>query len=198
MIEKIYNYSKYSINFHFYFSYYKRCCLLSIPSTNTKLFTFYYTFIFTTITYFSYPSPKKLIFAYYILSVSLSCYISSSITQITFLNALSKSPYKQMQSLTRNNHITSNHLPLLLFTTSKDIFIRIFSIAALFSYSNVSIAVYTRTISLCNLASKIQGSRARSDAYEQTRRIFTLPSRKRLKEQPNQPLFLMLSISLKF
>ena len=46
-----------------------------------------------------------------------------------------------MQSLTRNNHITSNHLPLLLFTPSKDIFIRTFSIAALFSYSNVSIAV---------------------------------------------------------
>ena len=92
----------------------------------------------------------------------------------------------------------TKHLPLLLFTTSKDIFIRIFSIAALFSYSNVSIAVYTRTTSLCNLASKIQGSRACSDAYEQTRRIFTLPSRKRLKEQPNQPLFLMLSISLKF
>lgn len=43
----------------------------------------------------------------------------------------------------------------------------------------------SRTTSLCNLASKIQGSRARSDAYEQTRRIFTLPSRKRLKEQPN-------------
>jgi len=87
MIEKIYNYSKYSINFHFYFSDYKRCCLLSIPSTNTKLFTFYYTFIFTTITYFSYHSPKKLIFAYYILSVSLSCYISSSMAQITFHNA---------------------------------------------------------------------------------------------------------------
>jgi len=103
-----------------------------------------------------------------------------------------------MQSLTRNNHITSNHLPLLLFTTSKNISIRTFSIAALFSYSNVNIAVYTRTTSLCNLASKIQGSRARSDTYEQTRRIFTLPSRKRLKEQPNQPLFLMLSISLKF
>ena len=103
-----------------------------------------------------------------------------------------------MQFLTRNNHITSNHLPLLLFTTSKNISIRTFSIAALFSYSNVNIAVYTRTTSLCNLASKIQGSRARSDTYEQTRRIFTLPSRKRLKEQPNQPLFLMLSISLKF
>lgn len=86
-----------------------------------------------------------------------------------------------MQSLTRNNHITSNHLPLLLFTTSKDIFIRIFSIAALFSYSNVSIAVYTRTTSLCNLASKIQGSRARSDAYEQTRRIFTLLSAQKIE-----------------
>ena len=73
---------------------------------------------------------------------------------------LQNPPYKQMQSLTRNNHITSNHLPLLLFTPSKDIFIRTFSIAALFSYSNVSIAVYTRTTSLCNLASKIQGSRA--------------------------------------
>ena len=87
---------------------------------------------------------------------------------------------------------------MLLFTPSKNIFIRIFSIAALFSYSNVSIAVYTRTTSLCNLASKIQGSRARSDAYKQARRILTLLSRKRLKEQPNQPLFLMLSISLKF
>ena len=147
--------------------------------------------------FFTYPL-RELIFGHYILSFSLSYHTSSGITQITFLNAPSKSPYKQMQSLTRNNHITSNHLPLLLFTTSKDIFIRTFSIAALFSYSNVSIAVYTRTTSLCNLASKIQGSRARSDAYEQTRRIFTLPSRKRLKEQPNQPLFLMLSISLKF
>ncbi len=132
------------------------------------------------------------------MSFPLSYHTSSGITQITFLNSPSKSPYKQMQSLTRNNHITSNHLPLLLFTTSKDIFIRIFSIAALFSYSNVSIAVYTRTTSLCNLASLMQGSRARSDAYEQARRILTLPSRKRLKEQPNQPLFLMLSISLKF
>ena len=93
---------------------------------------------------------------------------------------------------------TSNHLPLLLCTPSKNISIRTFSIVALFSYSNVSIAVYTRTTSLCNLASKIQGSRVRSDTYEQTRRIFTLPSRKRLKEQQNQPLFLMLSISLKF
>ena len=144
------------------------------------------------------PPLRKLIFGHYISSFPPSYHTSSGITQITFLNAPSKSPYKQMQSLTRNNHITSNHLPLLLFTTSKDIFIRIFSIVALFSYSNVSIAVYTRTTSLCNLASKIQGSRARSDAYEQTRRIFTLPSRKRLKEQPNQPLFLMLSISLKF
>ena len=54
----------------------------------------------------------------------------------------------------------SNHLPLLLFTPSKDIFIHCtFSIVALFSYSNVSIAVYTRTTALCNLASKIQGSR---------------------------------------
>ena len=122
------------------------------------------------------------------MSFPLFYHTSSGITQITFLNAPSKSPYKQMQSLTRNNHITSNHLPLLLFTTSKDIFIRIFSIAALFSYSNVSIAVYTRTTSLCNLASKIQGSRARSDAYEQTRRIFTLPSRKRLKEAKSATL----------
>ena len=147
--------------------------------------------------FFTHPL-RKLIFGHYISSFPLSYHTPSGITQITFLNAPSKSPYKQMQSLTRNNHITSNHLPLLLFTTSKDIFIRIFSIAALFSYSNVSIAVYTRTTSLCSLASKIQGSWARSDAYEQTRRIFTLPSRKRLKEQPNQPLFLMLSISLKF
>ena len=165
--------------------------------TNTDLYIFYHTFIFPT-NIFSSPPLRKLIFGHYILSFPLFYHTSSGITQITFLNAPSKSPYKQMQSLTRNNHITSNHLPLLLFTTSKDIFIRIFSIAALFSYSNVSIAVYTRTTSLCNLASKIQGSRARSDAYEQTRRIFTLPSRKRLKEQPNQPLFLMLSISLKF
>ena len=147
--------------------------------------------------FFTYPL-RKLIFGHYILSFSPSYHTSSGITQITFLNAPSKSPYKQMQSLTRNNHITSNHLPLLLFTPSKDIFIRTFSIAALFSYSNVSIAVYTRTTSLCSLASKIQCSRARSDAYEQTRRIFTLPSRKRLKEQPNQPLFLMLSISSEF
>ena len=144
------------------------------------------------------PPLRKLIFGHYISSFPPSYHTSSGITQITFLNAPSKSPYKQMQSLTRNNHITSNHLQLLLFPPSKDIFIRTFSIVALFSYSNVSIAVYTRTTSLCNLASKIQGSRARSDAYEQTRRIFTLPSRKRLKEQPNQPLFLMLSISLKF
>ena len=135
----------------------------------------------------------KLIFGHYILSSTLFYHTSSGITQIAFLNAPSKSPYKQMQSLTRNNH-----LPLLLFTPSKDIFIRTFPIAALFSYSNVSIAVYTRTTSLCNLASKIQDSRARSDAYEQTRRILTLLSRKRLKEQPNQLLFLMLSISLKF
>ena len=97
-----------------------------------------------------------------------------------------------------SNCLRSTNILFPLFTPSKDIFIRTFSIVALFSYSNVSIAVYTRTTSLCNLASKIQGSRARSDAYEQTRRIFTLPSRKRLKEQPNQPLFLMLSISLKF
>ena len=103
-----------------------------------------------------------------------------------------------MPSLTRNNHITSNHLPLLLFTPSKNIFIRTFPIAALFSYSNVSIDVYTRTTSLCNLASKIQGSRARSDAYEQTRRIFTLLSRKRLKEQPKHPLFLIITIPLRF
>ena len=148
--------------------------------------------------YLLHKHSPELIFGHYTLSFPLSYHTPSGITQITFLNAPSKSPYKQMQSLTRNNHITSNHLPLLLFTTSKDIFIRIFSIAALFSYSNVSIAVYTRTTSLCSLASKIQGSWARSDAYEQTRRIFTLPSRKRLKEQPNQPLFLMLSISLKF
>ena len=147
--------------------------------------------------FFTHPL-RKPIFGHYISSFPPSYHTSSGITQITFLNAPSKSPYKQMQFLTRNNHITSNHLPLLLFTPSKDIFIRTFSIVALFSYSNVSIAVYTRTTSLCNLASKIQGSRARSDAYEQTRRIFTLPSRKRLKEQPNQPLFLMLSISLKF
>ena len=130
--------------------------------------------------FFTYPL-RELIFLHYILSFSLSYHTSSGITQITFLNASSKSPYKHMQSLTRNNHITSNHLPLLLFTTSKDIFIRIFYIAA-----------------LCNLASKIQGSRARSDAYEQARRIPTLLSCKRLKEQPNQPLFPMLSISLKF
>ena len=169
-----------------------------ISPTTFDLYIFYHTFIFPTITYFSPHPLRKLIFGHYISSFPPSYHTSSGITQITFLNAPSKSPYKQMQSLTRNNHITSNHLPLLLFTTSKNISIRTFSIAALFSYSNVNIAVYTRTTSLCNLASKIQGSRARSDTYEQTRRIFTLPSRKRLKEQPNQPLFLILSISLKF
>lgn len=88
---------------------------------------------------FSTHPLRKLIFGHYISSFPLSYHTPSGITQITFLNAPSKSPYKQMQ-----------------------------------------------------------GSRARSDAYEQTRRIFTLPSRKRLKEQPNQPLFLMFSISLKF
>ena len=99
---------------------------------NSDLYIFYHTFIFPT-NIFSSPPLRKLIFRHYILSFPLSYHTSSGITQITFLNALSKSPYKQMQSLTRNNHITSNHLPLLLFTTSKDIFIRIFSIAALFS-----------------------------------------------------------------
>lgn len=88
--------------------------------------------------FFTHPL-RKLIFGHYISSFPPSYHTPSGITQITFLNAPSKSPYKQMH-----------------------------------------------------------GSRARSDAYEQTRRIFTLPSRKRLKEQPNQPLFLMLSISLKF
>ena len=88
--------------------------------------------------FFTYPL-RKLIFGHYISSFPPSYHTSSGITQITFLNAPSKSPYKQMH-----------------------------------------------------------GSRARSDAYEQTRRIFTLLSRKRLKEQPNQPLFLMLSISLEF
>ena len=88
--------------------------------------------------FFTYPL-RELIFGHYILSFPLSYHTPSVITQITFLNAPSKSPYKQMH-----------------------------------------------------------GSRARSDAYKQTRRIFTLPSRKRLKEQPNQPLFLMLSVSLKF
>ena len=88
---------------------------------------------------FSTHPLRKLIFGHYISSFPLSYHTPSVITQITFLNASSKSPYKQMH-----------------------------------------------------------GSRARSDACEQTRRIFTLPSRKRLKEQPNQPLFLMLSIYLKF
>ncbi len=51
-----------------------------------------------------------------------------------------------MQSLTRNNHI-NNHLPLLLFTTSKRyIHSYIFHCGSV-SYSNVSIAVYTRTTS---------------------------------------------------
>ena len=59
--------------------------------------------------FFTYPL-RELIFGHYILSFSLSYHTSSGITQITFLNASSKSPYKQMQSLTRNNHITSNHL----------------------------------------------------------------------------------------
>ena len=88
---------------------------------------------------FSTHPLRKLIFGHYISSFPLSYHTPSVITQITFLNASSKSPYKQMH-----------------------------------------------------------GSRARSDACEQTRCIFTLPSRKRLKEQPNQPLFLMLSIYLKF
>ena len=73
-----------------------------------------------------HSSTEKLIFGHYILSFSPPHHASSGITQITFLNAPSKSPYKQMQSLTRNNHITSNHLPVLLFTPSKNIFIRTF------------------------------------------------------------------------
>ena len=100
---------------------------------NSDLYIFYHTFIFPT-NIFSSPPLRKLIFGHYISSFPPSYHTSSGITQITFLNAPSKSPYKQMQSLTRNNHITSNHLPLLLFTPSKDIFIRTFSIVALFSH----------------------------------------------------------------
>ena len=105
---------------------------LLFSSVNSDFYIFYHTFIFPT-NIFSSPPLRKLIFGHYILSFPLFYHTSSGITQITFLNAPSKSPYKQMQSLTRNNHITSNHLPLLLFTPSKNIFIRTFSIAALFS-----------------------------------------------------------------
>ena len=108
----------------------------SIPRFQLGQFRFVQilSYIYLSNNHLFFTSPlRKLIFRHYILSFPLSYHTSSGITQITFLNALSKSPYKQMQSLTRNNHITSNHLPLLLFTTSKDIFIRIFSIAALFS-----------------------------------------------------------------
>lgn len=70
--------------------------------------------------FFTYPL-RKLIFRHCILSFPLSHHTSSDITQITFLNALSKSPYKQMQSLTRNNHITSNHLSSLASIPSKRI-----------------------------------------------------------------------------
>ena len=67
------------------------------------------------------PPLRKLIFGHYILSFPLSYQTPSGITQITFLNAPSKSPYKQMQSLTRNNHITSNHLSSLASIPSKHI-----------------------------------------------------------------------------
>lgn len=70
--------------------------------------------------FFTHPL-RKLIFGHYILSFPLSYHTSSGITQITFLNAPSKSPYKQMQSLTRNNHITSNHLSSLALILSKHI-----------------------------------------------------------------------------
>ena len=85
------------------------------------MYIFYHTFIFPTITYFSPHPLRKLIFRHYILSFPLSHHTSSGITQITFLNAPSKSPYKQMQSLTRNNHITSNHLSSLASIPSKRI-----------------------------------------------------------------------------
>ena len=104
-----------------------------IPFTYLLKFQFIhilsYIYLSNNHLFFTYPL-RELIFGHYILSFSLSYHTSSGITQITFLNASSKSPYKQMQFLTRNNHITSNHLPLLLFTTSKDIFIRIFSIGS--------------------------------------------------------------------
>ncbi len=90
-------------------------------SVNSDLYIFYHTFIFPTITYFSPHPLRKLIFRHYILSFPLSHHTSSGITQITFLNAPSKSPYKQMQSLTRNNHITSNHLSSLASIPSKHI-----------------------------------------------------------------------------
>ena len=72
-------------------------------------------------TFFSSPPLRKLIFGHYILSFPLFYHTSSGIAQITFLNAPSKSPYKQMQSLTRNNHITSNHLSSLALILSKHI-----------------------------------------------------------------------------
>ena len=89
-------------------------------STNSDLYVFYHTFIFPT-NIFSSPPLRKLIFGHYILSFPLFYHTSSGITQITFLNAPSKSPYKQMQSLTRNNHITSNHLSSLALILSKHI-----------------------------------------------------------------------------
>ena len=132
------------------------------------------------------------------MSFPLSYHTSSGITQITFLNApqnfpinrCNPSPETTISQVTTYQCFCSPQQKIYSFVY--------FPLQRCFSYSNVSIAVYTRTTSLCNLATKIQGSRARSDAYEQARRILTLLSRKRLKEQPNQPLFLMLSISLKF
>ena len=93
---------------------------LLFPSVNSDLYIFYHTFIFPT-NIFSSPPLRKLIFGHYILSFPLFYHTSSGITQITFLNAPSKSPYKQMQSLTRNNHITSNHLSSLALILSKHI-----------------------------------------------------------------------------
>ena len=93
---------------------------LLFPSVNCDLYIFYHTFIFPT-NIFSSPPLRKLIFGHYILSFPLFYHTSSGITQITFLNAPSKSPYKQMQSLTRNNHITSNHLSSLALILSKHI-----------------------------------------------------------------------------
>ena len=87
---------------------------------NSDLYIFYHTFIFPT-NIFSSPPLRKLIFGHYISSFPPSYHTSSGITQITFLNAHSKFPYKQMQSLTRNNHITSNHLSSLALIPSKHI-----------------------------------------------------------------------------
>ena len=113
---------------------------LLFPSVNSDLYIFYHTFIFPT-NIFSSPPLRKLIFGHYILSFPLFYHTSSGITQITFLNAPSKSPYKQMQSLTRNNHITSNHLSSLALILSKHISAITFFITPRFTpiYSHIPV-----------------------------------------------------------